>query len=387
VSSVWQATGTVTFESSSFSSSSSLADSSSFLAESFLGAQAKSRGPRAPSPPPPVAAPEGVKTTINLIVAQMVVSTAVAADDFQWQLENSPAGVLILLMDTIKTTEKTALREAQEKRLQFIRHLFQKEDLWVARISKARLGHSFTGRAESRASESWECRGLATTGTLARSFIWRRVPEAQNRSCGWRVLQGQAELTTERALASRFPLQGSRKQCVRRGCGSWAASSSARPSRRQNWAAAAAHWLPVHSRRSSRRRISGGRSTSSTRPSSSSFGGANCRMALPEDQPERPRWLFGGFGGETSALVRCTREVKDMPKWKQDAATFNEDLPFLGDVKQKVTNMQWWRPWTHQLLLYVGTARQGKGARQRQNKKAHVARRGKGKGQGKHRLR
>ena len=117
------------------------------------------------------------------------------------------------------------------------------------------------------------------------------------------------------------------------------------------------------------------------------IGGANCRMALPEDQPDRPRWLFGGFGGETSALVRCTREVKDMPKWKQDAATFNEDLPFLGDVKQKVTNMQWWRPWIHQLLLYVGTARQSKGARQRQNKKANVARKGKGKGQGKHRLR
>ena len=76
-----------------------------------------------------------------------------------------------------------------------------------------------------------------------------------------------------------------------------------------------------------------------------------------------------------------------MLKWKPNAPTFNEDLPFLGDVKQKVTNMQWWRPWIHQLLLYVGTARQGKGARQRQNKKATVARKGKGKGQGKHRLR
>ena len=75
-----------------------------------------------------------------------------------------------------------------------------------------------------------------------------------------------------------------------------------------------------------------------------------------------------------------------MPKWRQDAATSNEDLVFLGDVKQKVMHKQWWRPWTHQLLLYVGTARKGKGARQRQPMKATVARTRKGQRQGSQRL-
>ena len=43
---------------------------------------------------------------------------------------------------------------------------------------------------------------------------------------------------------------------------------------------------------------------------------------------------------------------------------------FLGQVKQKVGNMKWWKPWIHQLLLYVGTARQGRVAKQNSSLKA-----------------
>ena len=81
-------------------------------------------------------------------------------------------------------------------------------------------------------------------------------------------------------------------------------------------------------------------------------------------------------------MVRCTCEVKGMPMWTQDAAASNEHLMFSGGVKQMVLSVQWWRPWTHQLLLYVGTARTGKGARQRQTTKATDARKGKGQRQG-----
>ena len=76
-----------------------------------------------------------------------------------------------MLMDTIKTTEKTALREAQEKRLQFIWHLFQKEDLWGGKEFECAAGAFLYRKGRVAASERWECRGLATTGTLARSFI------------------------------------------------------------------------------------------------------------------------------------------------------------------------------------------------------------------------
>jgi hypothetical protein len=61
-----------------------------------------------------------------------------------------------------------------------------------------------------------------------------------------------------------------------------------------------------------------------------------------------------------------------MPDWKPEAVTFNKDLVFLGAVKQKVGDMKWWRPWIHQLLLYVGTSRQGRGA----NQKKHIKERG-----------
>ena len=94
------------------------------------------------------------------------------------------------------------------------------------------------------------------------------------------------------------------------------------------------------------------------------IGGANCIRPVCEDQPQRPAWLSEIGVGETSALARCTRGVKDMPDWKPEAVTFNKDLVFLGAVKQKVGDMKWWRPWIHQLLLYVGTSRRGRGAKQ-----------------------
>ena len=43
---------------------------------------------------------------------------------------------------------------------------------------------------------------------------------------------------------------------------------------------------------------------------------------------------------------------------------------FLGQVKQKVGNMKWWKQWIHQLLLYVGTARQGRVTKQNISLKA-----------------
>jgi hypothetical protein len=42
-----------------------------------------------------------------------------------------------------------------------------------------------------------------------------------------------------------------------------------------------------------------------------------------------------------------------------------KDIVFLRVVKQKVTKIQLWKPRIHQLLLYVGTPRQGHGAKQR----------------------
>ena len=63
------------------------------------------------------------------VMHKMLVFTAVAVVDFLWQFVNSLAHVQILLMDGIKTTDKTVGYNAQEKRTEFIINLFEKEDV------------------------------------------------------------------------------------------------------------------------------------------------------------------------------------------------------------------------------------------------------------------
>ena len=60
---------------------------------------------------------------------KMLVFTAVAAVDFLWQFVNSLAHVQILLMESIQSTDKTVVYNAQEKRTEFIINLFDTEDV------------------------------------------------------------------------------------------------------------------------------------------------------------------------------------------------------------------------------------------------------------------
>jgi hypothetical protein len=62
----------------------------------------------------------------------MVVSTAVADEDFRSLFENTTAGVLIIIMDSIKSIDRAALTEAHENRLQFIKDLFEIQNVWGA---------------------------------------------------------------------------------------------------------------------------------------------------------------------------------------------------------------------------------------------------------------
>jgi hypothetical protein len=89
-------------------------------------------------------------------------------------------------------------------------------------------------------------------------------------------------------------------------------------------------------------------------------GEAKCTKPLGTDQPERPCWLGEQGEGKSSALVRATRQLSHMPRWTQDAAIASEHHRLLGNVKQKAMDVSWWKPWTHQLLLYVGSSDQAK---------------------------
>ena len=59
----------------------------------------------------------------------MLVFTAVAVVDFLWQFVDSLAHVQVLLMDSIKTIDKTVVYNAQEKRKELSINLFEKEDV------------------------------------------------------------------------------------------------------------------------------------------------------------------------------------------------------------------------------------------------------------------
>jgi hypothetical protein len=65
-----------------------------------------------------------------MILAQMVVLYPVAVEDLAWQLQSTLAGVLILLMDTVKTDAPAVLLEAQEKRQQLLRNLLGGRPVW-----------------------------------------------------------------------------------------------------------------------------------------------------------------------------------------------------------------------------------------------------------------
>ena len=102
-------------------------------------------------------------------------------------------------------------------------------------------------------------------------------------------------------------------------------------------------------------------------------GGTKCTQASIAGQPERLAWLCGEGFGETSALLLATRELEDMPRWTHDTAIVYDIQRFLVNVKQKATDVSRWKPWTHQLLVYIDTFGTGKGARERQFAKAAVA--------------
>ena len=125
----------------------------------YPGAQPKKRCRSAVLPLPPIAAHESDRATINLILAQMVVLHPVEAEDLEWQLQISLAGVLILLVDAIKTDDSAALLQHKEKRQQVVRNLLETSSVWG--------GHAFEGSVGAflyKKNRVAECRLLGVHG-------------------------------------------------------------------------------------------------------------------------------------------------------------------------------------------------------------------------------
>ena len=88
------------------------------------------------------------------------------------------------------------------------------------------------------------------------------------------------------------------------------------------------------------------------------IGNAKCRKPHIDSQPEMPSWLHTEGRSMNSLMVRSTRALSEMPQWEQDEDSGQTDIMFLGDVKQKVAKIKWWRPRIHQLFLHVGARQQ-----------------------------
>ena len=103
--------------------------------------------------------------------------------------------------------------------------------------------------------------------------------------------------------------------------------------------------------------------------------------ALPENAPAWPLWLCrdGRFAKRLVPLSRVpgVDQVPLMPTGR----SCGQGLPDLAVVKQKVADLQRWIPGVHQVVLWVGVARQGCGAREAHQQKLAVEK-GAGKGRG-----
>ena len=74
--------------------------------------------------------------------------------------------------------------------------------------------------------------------------------------------------------------------------------------------------------------------------------------------PPLPQWLSGGTG--LSSMEINVKDLPRFPNWKEHLRSCGQDRRDLGLVKQKATSLKHIVPRVHQMILWVGTSRQGK---------------------------
>ena len=79
-----------------------------------------------------------------------------------------------------------------------------------------------------------------------------------------------------------------------------------------------------------------------------------------EAAPWLPEWLQAGNGG----IAKLCGALKDAPTWPPEPQSRSRGFANfdLGKCQQKPADLRWWVPGIHQLLLFLGTSREGKGA-------------------------
>jgi hypothetical protein len=193
-------------------------------------------------------------------------------------------------MGTIKTKATAALREAQEKRQQFTHHLFQRDDVRGGQEFEGTVGavlcrkNRVAGLRElgaQKVGDHWCIRaefdlkeGYMSPPTAVAVGVCYRVTQNLRRSPPWP--QDLIARVSEAVRAERVRFLGGVFECpsqqvadLARSCGAVALCTFAQVFTETSLGATQYHFNPAFL---------------------FVIGGANCRKAPPEDQPDRPWW-------------------------------------------------------------------------------------------------
>ena len=313
------------------------------------------------------------------MLAQLVASSAVAEEDFLWQVQNCPASIVLLLLAPVKSTDGTVVNRDKERRRALLDDALGRCECWGSHLLEGSAGailyrknrvdwaavadaydtgvlryvafqvllkEGYTNNAKEIivgvCYRSAHC--LRDLGDWPEKFV--QFVSAKARGCGVRFLGGffdcGADQVTELAESAGASGTSPFAQFWREPSQSAVAvEESASDDEGPRYYTHPAYIIVL--------------------------GPAEALYAEVDDQPEVPQWLWGAHL-QISALARTIFPAKELPTWKARYNNIRLDLADLGQVKQKPAKLRWWKPGIHQLLLYVGTARQGRGARTREER-------------------
>ena len=286
-------------------------------------------------------------STLNFIFAQFVLSHEMKELDFYWLMDRTPAVLVMVICDP---------EGDQTSRLNWMqRYLRKRGDMSVGWAAGPICSSGGLFYKKSRVSAVADCGDGpledVTTGswvyqaynvdlhgdyynppvTIAVAGVFMKL------GCGdglWGtrfndLMKRRIKSEKIRFLCGVFPKTNDQLEDIARSCG----ASHKFPlhqvwKRAQKWVTHTAYIIPF------------GRCT---------------KVSVPpwvEQHQTMPWWL---------AKVRTEIDVDDLPVFRSRGVSAS--MPDLGHVKQKPVDLQHWVPHIHQLIVWVGTARQGQGAR------------------------
>ena len=305
-----------------------------------------------------------------------MVSSAVADVDFLWQVQNCPATIVLLLLDPVKSPDRTVVNKDKERRRALLDDALGRCECWGSHLLEGSAGailyrkNRVDWAAVADAYDTGVLRYVAFQVSLKEGYtnnakdivvgVCYRSAHCLRDYGVWpdkfvKTVSAKARGCCVRFLGGFFDCGGDQVMDLAEAAGASGTSPFAQLWREPQETAVAVE-EPAGACKGPRYYAHPAYLIV--------LGRAEPNYADMDSQPEVPQWLWGAHL-QSDALSRTIFPAKALPEWNADNNDIRADLPDLGPVKQKPADLRWWKPNIHQLLLYVGTARPGQGARQR----------------------